>query len=207
LNAVRSELYSGRRAPGERLQIDQIARQLTISSTPVREALAYLAGQGLIVERRGAGYFTWALDAHELVELYDLHLILLRAVGFGGGRETKSLAPIPSLEGASPVEEHLRRTERVFGSHMALAWNGGLRSAHALLAERLAPVRRVEFQVFDGLDEELAELERAMGAGRRGTVLRLAKAYHRRRSGRAIDLVRAWRGAGRNLGAGPARRL
>ncbi|MEU4184036.1 GntR family transcriptional regulator, partial [Micrococcus luteus] len=42
--------------PGERINIEELARQLEISTTPVREALARLESDGLVHKRPLTGY-------------------------------------------------------------------------------------------------------------------------------------------------------
>ena len=51
LDAIRAGDY----LQGQPLKAAEIAQHLQLSPTPVREALAYLAGAGLIAEERGVG--------------------------------------------------------------------------------------------------------------------------------------------------------
>src|SRR4051812_10810655 len=76
-------------APGDRLNIDALARQLAVSPTPVREALARLESDGLVRKRPLIGYTVApVLTRQEFEELYDMRLILetaaaRRAAGVG----------------------------------------------------------------------------------------------------------------------------
>jgi DNA-binding GntR family transcriptional regulator len=64
-------------APGARLSIEGLARQLEVSPTPVREALARLESDGLVVKRPNAGYrATDLLDSEALVDLFEMRLLL-----------------------------------------------------------------------------------------------------------------------------------
>jgi len=64
-------------APGDRLNIDALARQLQVSPTPVREALARLEADGLVRKRPLAGYTaTPLLTRQEFEELFDMRLVL-----------------------------------------------------------------------------------------------------------------------------------
>ena len=64
-------------APGDRLNIDALARQLQVSPTPVREALARLEADGLVRKRPLAGYTaTPLLTRPEFEELFDMRLVL-----------------------------------------------------------------------------------------------------------------------------------
>lgn len=63
--------------PGARLNIEDLARRLEVSPTPVRESLARLESEGLTVKLPLKGYRTTdLLEPHGLVELYDLRLLL-----------------------------------------------------------------------------------------------------------------------------------
>jgi DNA-binding GntR family transcriptional regulator len=64
-------------APGERINIDALARQLEVSPTPVREALARLESDGLVRKRPLAGYTAAPLLTRvEFGELVEMRLIL-----------------------------------------------------------------------------------------------------------------------------------
>jgi DNA-binding GntR family transcriptional regulator len=51
------EIVEGRLAPGQRVTEDQLALDIGVSRTPVREAIRALEAQGLIVRRRARGTF------------------------------------------------------------------------------------------------------------------------------------------------------
>ena len=62
--------------PGTPLVESDIASQLGTSKTPVREALARLAGEGLVVIEPGRRTFVAGLSAAKARELYQLRIIL-----------------------------------------------------------------------------------------------------------------------------------
>ncbi|PIB96930.1 GntR family transcriptional regulator [Caulobacter sp. X] len=71
---------------GAMIPINALAKQLNLSQTPVREALATLAGEGLIL-RADAGYAGATHDPRSLAGQYDLaELLANRAVQLIGGR-------------------------------------------------------------------------------------------------------------------------
>jgi DNA-binding GntR family transcriptional regulator len=75
--AVKSLIMDHRIAPGERVTIDALARQLAVSPTPVREALARLESDGLVSKRAMAGYSTTPLLRRaEFEELFEMRLLL-----------------------------------------------------------------------------------------------------------------------------------
>ena len=70
--AIRLAILSGRFAPGSKLTVDHLARQLKVSRTPVKEALVRLEREGLVrvIPRHGA--FVEQLSRSDVEELYDL---------------------------------------------------------------------------------------------------------------------------------------
>lgn len=75
--AVKSLIMDHRIAPGERVTIDTLARQLAVSPTPVREALARLEADGLVRKRAMAGYSTTPLLTRaEFDDLFEMRLLL-----------------------------------------------------------------------------------------------------------------------------------
>ncbi|HCT76328.1 MAG TPA: GntR family transcriptional regulator [Micromonosporaceae bacterium] len=64
-------------APGDRVNIDALARQLEVSATPVREALARLESDGLVRKRALAGYtVSPLLTRSEFMDMFDMRLVL-----------------------------------------------------------------------------------------------------------------------------------
>jgi DNA-binding GntR family transcriptional regulator len=50
---LRDQIYAGRFSPGTQLRQEQLAEELQVSRTPLREALRVLQSEGLLLERRG----------------------------------------------------------------------------------------------------------------------------------------------------------
>ncbi|WBB63046.1 GntR family transcriptional regulator [Streptomyces sp. WMMC500] len=64
-------------APGGRVSIDGLARELAVSPTPVREALARLESDGLVVKRSLSGYrATELLTMDAMEELFEMRALL-----------------------------------------------------------------------------------------------------------------------------------
>ena len=75
--AIKASLMDGVLSPGARLSIDGLARELSVSQTPVREALARLEADGLTRSVPNRGYFATELPSRdEFVATYDLRLQL-----------------------------------------------------------------------------------------------------------------------------------
>ncbi|NUP75090.1 MAG: GntR family transcriptional regulator [Sinomonas sp.] len=74
---LRAMILDGALAPGERINIDAIARRFEISQTPVREALQRLEGDNLVVYSPGRGYSTTPLlGPDELRSLFEFRLLV-----------------------------------------------------------------------------------------------------------------------------------
>ena len=71
---IRARIMSREYKPGERLMQDELAAQLGVSRTPIREAFHKLASEGFIVlsPHRGASVADFSAD--ELVEIYSVRI-------------------------------------------------------------------------------------------------------------------------------------
>jgi len=75
--SVKARVMDHAIAPGARVTIDVLARELDVSPTPVREALARLEADGLVRKRPLAGYTcTPLLTRTEFEELFEMRLLL-----------------------------------------------------------------------------------------------------------------------------------
>lgn len=170
LSALRERLRAGAWVQGEPLTVNDLATVWGVSATPVREALARLAGEGLVEDRRGRGYFAWRIDVSDLTDLYR-------------AQETLTLSALASLvrcaaEPAPLAGEHMLAPEataapvslgegRIDGPLFweTLTWRVAREAGHRFLlgaqqrlADRLAPARRVEPTIALENMEDLAGL-------------------------------------------------
>lgn len=198
VEVVRRRIRSGRLVQGEQLRVSEISDELRLSGSPVREALSRLVGEGLIEDRRGAGYFAWRLDAVDLAGLYGLQAALLWAAVAAGALRHAESATLHDAAGEDP------EPEAVTGLVLAEAGLAGLirgaRSevlleAHLRLADRLAPARRVESQVIPDLAGEWLDLAAVAAAGAEGPARDWIDLYRRRRVDHAAALVAVMRAA------------
>lgn len=72
----RRAILRGDLREGTRLQQNALAKQLQVSTTPVRETLGRLAGDGLVRIDPHRGVLVRGLDDDELEEIYQLRQIL-----------------------------------------------------------------------------------------------------------------------------------
>lgn len=75
--AVFNKLMSLDIAPGARITVDGLVRELEVSHTPIREALGRLEGEGLVVKTHLVGYSAAPqITRARFDELYDFRLLL-----------------------------------------------------------------------------------------------------------------------------------
>ena len=67
--AIRSEILGGRRAPGSRLQLNELAEDHEVSLSVVREAVTRLASEGLVEATPQRGFRVRSLSLAELRDL------------------------------------------------------------------------------------------------------------------------------------------
>lgn len=74
--AIRVRIDDGRLARGERLHQEQLAAELGVSRTPVREALRRLAAEGRVEIQTNRGARVADIDATAMPEPYEARLVL-----------------------------------------------------------------------------------------------------------------------------------
>lgn len=131
---VRSAIYDNLLtlaiAPGGRVNIDAVARQLNVSPTPVREALARLEAEELVVKRPMAGYVAAPLMSKaELADLLDLRLQVEPWLAeLAAGADKAARATLLDLLPATDEPAAVRAT-RIHDRVAALAGNSSARQA------------------------------------------------------------------------------
>lgn len=71
-------IRTGQFRPGDRLREIEVAEKLALSRTPVREALRKLESDGIVEHRPRLGAAIRTLTTPEIVELYEMRLVLER---------------------------------------------------------------------------------------------------------------------------------
>lgn len=98
-NMVRDAIQSGRLKPGDRLPLPQLAAELKMSYTPLREGLKQLQSEGLVVYQPHLGTTVAPYDPERAAEIYRLRgLLEPSASGLAAVRATpEQLAESESL--------------------------------------------------------------------------------------------------------------
>ncbi|WP_217166975.1 GntR family transcriptional regulator [Streptomyces sp. AC512_CC834] len=76
LDLVRQSLVSGEIRPGDIYSAAALAARLGVSSSPVREAMLTLVGEGLMEPVRNRGYRAVPMSEHDLDEVFAMRLLL-----------------------------------------------------------------------------------------------------------------------------------
>lgn len=135
--SLKSLILEHRLAPEDRLNIDALARELDVSPTPVREALARLESEGLVRKRPLAGYtVSPLLTRDEFNDMFDMRIVLegsaARWAAERAGAEARAAvtaeagAPFPAAEtDQDGRRSHARFTARDARFHDVIAAGAG----------------------------------------------------------------------------------
>ncbi|XVU21688.1 GntR family transcriptional regulator [Actinoplanes sp. CA-054009] len=105
-DTLRSAVLEHVMKPGDRVNIDALARDLEVSPTPVREALARLESEGLVRKRPLAGYtVSPLLTRAEFNDMFDMRLLLeCAAARWAASRATPEQRSALVVEAARTIE-------------------------------------------------------------------------------------------------------
>jgi DNA-binding GntR family transcriptional regulator len=73
---VRRRIFNGAYRAGEYLRLDQLAGELGISATPVREALLNLRAEGLLVQQPRRGFMVLAVTARDIADVANVQAFI-----------------------------------------------------------------------------------------------------------------------------------
>jgi DNA-binding GntR family transcriptional regulator len=76
VRALREMVMSRRIGPGQQLRQDELAEEMGLSRSPLREALRMLETEGLLVHMPNQGYFVARLRSAELKQIYLMRRLL-----------------------------------------------------------------------------------------------------------------------------------
>jgi DNA-binding GntR family transcriptional regulator len=185
---VKQNIFDFQLVPGDRFSETEIAEQLGMSRTPVREALARLQREGYLEVHFRSGWSVKPFDFEMFEHLYDLRMVLettavRRVVDGLGGKGTAEhrrfdAAAIEQLKQfwlvpkAGRLDDWKRVGEMDEAFHITLVEAGGnpeLARVHREVTERIRIVRRLDFTQpvrVDKTYDEHAQILRAILGGR-----------------------------------------
>jgi DNA-binding GntR family transcriptional regulator len=181
---LRGAILSGALAPGDPLRIDQLAGQLALSRTPVREALARLRDEGLVETRPRSGTRVSPLRLHEarqaLAVISAMHELAVRSAV--PRLEDEHLAQLAHaarrFEQAVEAGDHERAIEaddEFHGVFVSVAGNGPLRETIVRFMPLLRRAEALRFGTLPGRGS-IAAHRRILAAARRGDIEGAAEA-------------------------------
>lgn len=183
LDSLRRLSQQGAFAPGTPVVIVEEARRLRLSTTPVREALAWLCGEGLIERAPYGGYLAPRMDAALVRDRFAFRLHCLTAsldlIAAVHDRDE----PVPSIAASEQrLAESLDRVVRGTGNQV-------LAEAFDRVGRQLRPLEAAERRIFRDRDAEAAAILRLSDAGSTPALRQALVAYHQRRMEAAPLLV------------------
>jgi DNA-binding GntR family transcriptional regulator len=120
-DSLRSAIILGELIPGSLHSVHELAAQINVSRTPVREALLKLADQGMVRFERNRGFRILQTTIHDLEEIFSLRLLLevpatYRATLNAGPAELKKLRQaldaFDELTSSATRQDHLEADAR-----------------------------------------------------------------------------------------------
>jgi DNA-binding GntR family transcriptional regulator len=222
---LRERLMAGEFSFRDRLTEERLAALLGVSRTPVREALARLAADGLVEKRPDGGYYPTEPDLAGLRDLYEIRVTLelrglQRALELDRRHDPAVLEPLRDhwrvlrAEPPAPDPAFVSLDE---GFHITLSQASGNSELATLLAAVNARIRPVRMYDFLTADRVHLTIEQHLGIVEQVLAGQLADSVHalrrhvgesmevvERRAARAITQMVLHRGARRAPGFGPA---
>ena len=164
--AIRDSILAGRFAPGERLVEAELARELHVSRGPIREALALLAKDGIVVNVPRRGKFVQGFTPRLIDELYSLRRLLephaaalvIAKLDLEGERQLE--AAVGELAAAVAADDAQLVARRDVAFHDLLYELAGHELLQRAWLENVAGKLRILLNVTTGTLSELADAER-----------------------------------------------
>src|SRR4051794_20043132 len=201
-DVVKSMAITYRIRPGERVNEVDLAKQLSVSRTPLREALNRLVTEGFLSARLNKGFFARSLDAQEVFNLYEFRSAVESAtVSIACERATRQeLADLETFVLASKDEKEdvlatrLLRLDEEFHERVALAAHNDefVRSIRGINA-RIHFVRWIDMQSGRRVHTQNEHLQIVEALKQRdgNAATRLMRGHISRRLDQIVEVIRA----------------
>lgn len=132
---LREHILKRRFASGDRIHVDELAAQLGVSRTPIREALNLLAAEGLVDIVPRSGTFVASVSERDVEEVFELRICLEALAAERVARRGLSEVEAADLgrilrrarEGASPEERAMSHAEANRAFHLRIVELSGNR--------------------------------------------------------------------------------
>lgn len=150
---LKQDIADFRLLPGDRFTEGEVAQRLSVSRTPVREALQRLEKEGWLEVRFRSGWSVRPLDFTQFDHLYDLRIILETAAARQLCEQPepaslgalKAIWLVPAEERATDGAAVARLDEEFHAVLVAAAGNPEVTRCHRDVTERIRIIRRLDF--------------------------------------------------------------
>jgi len=173
LTRLRDMIIEGALPPGTRLNEGQIGQQLGVSRTPLREAIKYLASEGLVELVPARGAVVKQFGAREVRDMLEVIRMLEQQAGLIACAQASDagIAQVRALHDRM-LDCYQRRdrlayyklNQAIHSAIVALADNGALSEVHSRLQTRLKRIRFIGHEGPERWAHAVAEHEAIIAA-------------------------------------------
>lgn len=165
-DSLEDDIINGRRAPGERLDPEALARQFNVSRTPIREAIQQLTASGLVTVSPKKGTFVAKVGIDQLIEMFEVMAELEGMCGRLAARRitaeelaalNAALVRCETAASQGDPDEYYYENETFHHCIYAASHNTFLANEARQLKLRLKPYRRLQLQVRHRIGSSLDE--------------------------------------------------
>ncbi len=187
---LKAKILAAEFPPGTRLGPAELAKQMSASPTPVRDALYRLSGERVVESWHLEGFRLPLLTETGLQQIYGWAALLLSSALRG-----RSPPPMPAgrLIDLPVGRDYPEAVDSLFRTIASECENRELRYAIVNIVERTQAIRVVEARVDLGARDMLTAMEEDYRFGRWTALRSKITSFHRRRASQAGRIVAALR--------------
>jgi DNA-binding GntR family transcriptional regulator len=187
---VKQDIAQFKLIPGDRFTENELCERLSVSRTPVRQALIRLQQEGLVEVLFRSGWRVLPFDFDQFEQLYDLRMILettavkrLCAQSDASAEALQALAAVwlvPAAQRSSDGTQVARWDEQFHSTLVAACGNAEMSRVHSDVTERIRIIRQLDFTQslrIDATYEEHGKILKAIRAKRADQATMLLKAH------------------------------
>jgi DNA-binding GntR family transcriptional regulator len=188
---VKRDISQFKLIPGDRFTENELCERLSVSRTPVRQALIRLQQEGLVEVLFRSGWRVLPFDFDQFEQLYDLRMILettavQRLCAHGDEVPSKDLHAlaaiwlVPAGQRSSEGAQVAKWDEQFHSNLVAACGNAEMSRVHSEVTERIRIIRQLDFTQslrIDATYEEHGKILKAIRAKRSDLAVMLLKAH------------------------------
>ncbi len=188
---IKRDIAAFKLIPGDRFTENELCERLSVSRTPVRQALTRLQQEGLVEVMFRSGWRVLPFDFDRFEQLYDLRMVLETAAvqrlcsdATAAQQEAlQALAEIwlvPAAQRSHDGAQVAKWDEAFHSSLVAACGNAEMSRVHSDVTERIRVIRQLDFTQALRVDttyEEHAKILKAIRAKRSDQAQMLLKAH------------------------------